>query len=186
MKRVPAVSEQIREALQEIENARAARQKEKPREIAAWLRQGPAALCQDLDLLMYVTRWDYDLKDPKFGAYAESRGVLNGCGLEGGKYRGLFLKPFKSKASYLKSKDFQFAEPFNGARVRFDEKRMEVGWGIVLIHRAKLQDCWDLFRGGGHGKPTAVSKARTTKRSPMAQAKPKRTRAAETRQRTLL
>ena len=51
----------------------------------------------------------------------------------------------KTKIDYLADPWFHFAQEFDGKRYRYTNEEMETGWKIVLLGRAKLQDCWELY-----------------------------------------
>lgn len=93
------------------------------REQTGFVRSHPKALCQDLPALLRVTEFDYDLTNEAFVAYFEARTgyVLNDP-----------LHP-----EYLPRAIALFANP----AVPVDS--FNPHWRIT---RAKLQDCWELFR----------------------------------------
>ena len=120
--------------------------KAKRRAIAKpWTRPGENALCQDTDLLILVSEYDYDLTDTHFQRYCEARGVLYVAGEPGSRRWEFFRHYTKSKTEYLKDPYFQFAQEHNGKRYRYTDDEMETGWRIVVIGRGKLQDCWELY-----------------------------------------
>mgnify|MGYP001576582002 CR=1 FL=1 len=110
-----------------------------------WVRPGDSALCQDTDLLLMVREYDYDLSEKAFQAYCSARGILHVAGEPASK-RWKYVADFrKTKSTYLTDLYFQFSEEVNGKRHRYTEKEMEAGWKIMLLGRAKIQDCWELF-----------------------------------------
>ncbi len=88
-----------------------------------------------------VSEFDYDLEASEFLEYCRNRGVLHVAGEPGSK-RWRFFRDFGiGKESFLEDSHFQFSE--SGEAYTADE--MKTQWEIVMIGRAKLQDCWELF-----------------------------------------
>lgn len=109
-----------------------------------WVRPGDCALCQEHELLTMVSEYDYDLSDKKFQVYCSERGILNVAG-ESGSRRWKYLADYrKTKSTYLADPYFQFSEEVDQERYRYTGEEMETGWKIMLLGRAKLQDCWEL------------------------------------------
>ena len=50
-----------------------------------WTRAPKSSLCQDLDLLIIVDQYDYDLGNVDFKKYCRARSVLHVAGEEGSK-----------------------------------------------------------------------------------------------------
>ena len=111
-----------------------------------WLRPVPQALLQDPDLLLLVTDHDYDITDPGFQEYCRSRGVFHVAGEEGSKRRAFFQNCALTKDDFLGDTFFHFAQPLNGKTYTYTSHEMQVAWDIVCLGRAKLQDCWELYR----------------------------------------
>jgi hypothetical protein len=110
-----------------------------------WVRPGDAALCQEADLLIMVSEYDYDLSDKTFQAYCSARGILHVAG-EPGSRRWTYLADYwKTQNSYLADSYFQLSEEVDGKRHRYTDEEMEIGWSILLLGRAALQDCWELY-----------------------------------------
>jgi hypothetical protein len=110
-----------------------------------WVRPGDSALCQEVDLLIMVSQYDYDLFDEAFQAYCSARGILHVAG-EPGSRRWKYLADFrKTKSAYLGDPYFQLSQEVDGKQHRFTDADMETGWKIMLLGRAKLQDCWELY-----------------------------------------
>ena len=110
-----------------------------------WTRPGENALCQDADLLILVTEYDYDLSDRDFQEYCQARGILHVAGEPGSRRREFFSDHGKLKSEYLKDPYFQFAQEFNGKRYQYTDREMVIGWEIISLGRAALQDCWELY-----------------------------------------
>jgi hypothetical protein len=159
---VPLIEDQIHQALKAQEEDRCRRleaqyarneatknKKVKRREIAKpWSRPGPQALCQDTDLLLLVSEYDYDLSRPDFQAYCRSRGILYMAGTPG-TTRWEYSEHYgTTKAEFLDNPYFQYAQEVNGQRHRFTQDDMETQWRITCLARAQLQDCWELFSQG--------------------------------------
>jgi hypothetical protein len=110
-----------------------------------WTRSGPYALCQEVDLLPMIDEYDYDLTDIAFLDYCRSRGVLHLAGAPSSRRWDYFADYSKSKNDYLADENFWFAQEFKGKRHRYTEKELNSSWEIVVLGRAKLQDCWELY-----------------------------------------
>jgi len=110
-----------------------------------WVRPGDSALCQEPDLLIMVSQYNYDLSDEGFQAYCSARGILHVAG-ELGSRRWKYLADFrKTKSAYLADPYFQLSQEVAGKQHRYTDADMETGWKIMLLGRAKLQDCWELY-----------------------------------------
>lgn len=110
-----------------------------------WARPGESALCQEIDLLIMVDEYDYDLSDKTFQGYCSARGILHVTGEPGSRKWKYMADYTQTKHDYLADPCFQFAQEFDGKRYRYTDGEMETGWKIILLGRAKLQDCWELF-----------------------------------------
>ena len=110
-----------------------------------WARPGESALCQENELLIMVDEYDYDLSDKTFQDYCSARGIALVTGKPGSRRWEYMADYTKTKHDYLTDPSFQFALEFNGKRYRYTNKEMETCWKIVLLGRAKLQDCWELY-----------------------------------------
>jgi len=111
-----------------------------------WKRPGPNALCKKNDLLILVKDYDYNLLDKDFQEYCFARGYLHIPGEIGSRRWEYFLKYNKSKSEYMNDHYFQFAQEVNDKCYKYTNKDMELWWKIIELGRAKLQDCWELFR----------------------------------------
>jgi len=110
-----------------------------------WARRGENTLCQDTDLLIMVDEYDYDLSSNEFQRYCSTRGVLHIAGDIGSKRWEFFSDYRKLKSEYLADSYFRFAEEMDGKRYKYTIEELETSWRIILLGRAKLQDCWELF-----------------------------------------
>lgn len=110
-----------------------------------WTRPGPSTLCQEIYLLGMVGEFDYDLSDSAFQDYCCDRGVLHVAG-EPGCRRWEYLSAHDgAKSRYLSDPYFQLAEEVDGKQYRFTDEELESGWMVILLARAKLQDCWEIY-----------------------------------------
>lgn len=120
--------------------------KEKRRKIAKpWRRVGESALCQEIDLLQLVTEFDFDLSEASFQSYCSARGVLTVAGEPGSRRWGFAADFSKGRDAYMSDPYFAHAIEVNGVRYKFSEQEMEFGWQLMLLARARLQDCWELY-----------------------------------------
>ena len=95
-----------------------------------YLRQGPQAICQDLDALLAVRETSFDLSDPDFVAYFVRRtGVrINENG------RGVTYK------TYSPCSPQEWADVCRDITQGKDQ--------VNRILRGKLEDCWELYQNG--------------------------------------
>jgi hypothetical protein len=115
------------------------------RNYRSWVRSHPNALCQDDAVLSTITEFDYDLSNKAFRSYLTHRGLIHVTGEPGSK-RETYLSDYRlTKGSYLSDAYFQFAKEVDGKRYRFTDREMEIGWEIILLSRARIQDCWEVW-----------------------------------------
>jgi hypothetical protein len=111
-----------------------------------WSRGSFPSLCQDSDLLLMVSEFDYKLEEPDFQAYCAERGVLHVAGTPGSKRWHFSRDHARSKEEYLAEPDSRFSNSvYAGGQREYSEADMEIGWKIIRVGRAKLQDCWELY-----------------------------------------
>jgi hypothetical protein len=156
---VPRVEEQMHQALIAQEEERCKKlesdhekseetrgKKVKRRAIARpWTRPAERSLCERADLLMLVTQYDYDLADESFLNHCEARGVLHVAGVPGSRRWEFFSDYGKLKSEYLADPYFQFAEKSSAKQYRYTDREMDSGWEIIVLGRATLQDCWQVY-----------------------------------------
>ncbi len=149
----PTIAEQVQKWLENreeercLERERATGKKLIRKPVAVPIvRVGPRALCQNVDHLMKVSEYDFDLSDSRFQAYCSARGTLHVAGEPGSTRWQWHADCSLSKDEYLANRYFQFAQEFAGTRQRYTPEDMEVQWKIILLGRATLQDCWELFQ----------------------------------------
>jgi hypothetical protein len=106
-------------------------------------RPTPVALCQDVDTLLGIRRYDFDLNDPAFREYADRRGVLYLAGTPGSPQWRFVADHDVTEADFLGEPSFHVSI---GAH-RYTDDDMATHWKIMRIAKAKLQDCWDIFTG---------------------------------------
>lgn len=108
-----------------------------------WTRRG-AGLCPP-EFLEFVTAFDYELEAPGFEEYCRRRGVAHVIG--DGQRRALMADHQRSRTAFMRAPYFRSAQRVDGKKpYRFTDAEMETHWRIVLLGRAALQDCWELFR----------------------------------------
>ena len=110
-----------------------------------WTRSGRDSLCQENELLILVSEYNYDLSNKNFQDYCKDRGILSVAGKSGSKRWDFFLNYKKLKGSFSIDPYFQYAEEVDGKKYRYSDWELEIQWKIILLGRAKLQDCWEIF-----------------------------------------
>lgn len=122
-------------------------------EQTGWKRPYPQMICQDISVLARITRYDFNLSDSGFRAYAQRRGVLHVAGKIGSP-RWRFIGDFsKGRADFMGDAYFNFAQEYpagSGVRRKFTREEMAFRWKLICIARGKMQDAWELYRDGGH------------------------------------
>lgn len=121
-----------------------------------------AALCQDVERLLACDHWDYDLTDVAFVATCVARGVLYRFGSPGGRAWRFIENVSLSVEDWLADEGVRFAQEHEGKRHRFSDEDLRAHWRCVLIQRARVQDCWEIYRaetaGEGEGFTTKDTK----------------------------
>ena len=133
-------------------------------------RKHPKMLLQDINELLKITKYDYDLTDKDFTLYAWARGCMEGAGIPD------FSDPdYQAHKEWMKETKIEETTPLNGDRGQWrrwvsehwrtfeefqasgdlsqalsgkfysDEDRRSY-WQCILIARAKLQDCWEIYQ----------------------------------------
>ena len=140
-----------------------------------WQRPHPKTLLQDIELLLRVERFDYNLKDPEFVRYAHRRGCMNGAGVPGEsdpdradyqlRMRQLAAtygteegKPFDGdigqyrkwvREPWRRLEEFLSSKDLrtteSGSAIPAEERRTL--WKYICIARGQLQDCWEVYQG---------------------------------------
>jgi hypothetical protein len=123
-------------------------------------------LLQDIDLLLKVMKYDYDLTNQDFVLYAKDRGCMNGAGIpelndpdyethmkkygtdektplnnDRGQWRRWVREHWRTFEEYKSSADLR--QDLSGKAIS-DEVR-KFYWKCILIAKAQLQDCWEVY-----------------------------------------
>lgn len=123
-----------------------------------WVRPGPYALCQDLEFLMLVKEYDYNLADESFQQYCASRGVLHVAGKVGSRTWLFFSEYRKTQEEFMADSTLDSAEDQGGKGNKYTAKGMESQWQIILLGRATLQDAWELYAVERNGPQPKLAK----------------------------
>ena len=94
-------------------------------------------------LLIMVSKYDYELSDKTFQNYCSARGILHVAGepeVDGGNIWQIIGKQKCQYPTLL-----QLSEEVDGKRHSYTDEEMETGWKIMLLGRAKFQDCRELY-----------------------------------------
>lgn len=149
----PTIAEQVYRGLVAREDERCLRveaetgvREERRRIRVPLVRIGPRALCQNIDYLQMVTKFDYDLNDVRFQEYCQRRAALQIAGHPGTRRWMYFADCRLAKADYLADPYWQEAEESHGKRHRFSPDEMDSGWTVIQVGRAAFQDCWELYQ----------------------------------------
>ena len=106
-------------------------------EQTGWTRPYCRTICQELDVVIRVTEYDFDLENAEFREYADRRGVLFKAGV--GKRFAFTKNHAATKAEFFR--EFRFSKK----GVRFSDDDMEFHWRIMLAAKGYMQDAWELF-----------------------------------------
>lgn len=111
-------------------------------EQTGWKRPGHRSemICQDMDTLLSVYEYDFDLNDRGFRAYFTARTGIDfyGCfkdRLQDWSFRDIFAHYF---AYYVANPD-RMCDEFNA------KENADIDVKIIKILRGRLQDCWELY-----------------------------------------
>ena len=110
-----------------------------------WQRGTHPQLCQETDLLLMVSEYDYDLENLRYQDYCRGRGVLHVAGVPDSERWLVFRDPQIGEEEFLENPYFRFSQ----VGKEYTPEQMKTQWEIVRIGRAKLQDCWELYTSGG-------------------------------------
>jgi hypothetical protein len=92
-----------------------------------------------------VSQYDYDLSDAGFQAYCSARGILHVAGEPESRRWKYYTEYQTNKDAFLADPYFQFSQEVDGKRIRYTDGEMETSWKVMLLGRAQLQDCWELY-----------------------------------------
>jgi hypothetical protein len=111
-----------------------------------WKRSYPVSLCQEYDLMLLVTDYDYDLSDEHFQKYCAERGVLQVAGEIGSRRWEYMLDYTKLKEDFFNDAYFQYAKvKEDGSAYKYSDEEMNIHWENLFISRVQLQDCWEIY-----------------------------------------
>jgi hypothetical protein len=170
------IEEQIHRYYIALEAEKAKAQHRKPRPVPVpWVRPHKDGLCVEPDFLRAVQEFDYDLEDESFQAFCQSRARLSFAGIKGGRCWQFFSDFQRGKDQYLAEPEFQFAQEWQGKHRRYSAAELEVGWKIIRLGRARLQDCWEIYLGRSAAeRPLRPAKKQPKKPPRSAAERPKR------------
>lgn len=103
------------------------------------------ALRQDIDKLMEVEGYVYNLDNDAFRDYCLQRGTLYVCGKPGGRYWEYFRDCSLKLDDFLSDRGVRFAQEHNGKRHEYTPEQLRSQWVCVRIGRGKLQDTWEIW-----------------------------------------
>jgi len=111
-----------------------------------WTRFPNEALCQETELLLTVSEFDYDLSDESFQEYCRIRGVLHIAGNPNSR-RWYYVKNHDIEENdFRKDRIIQYEKSIDGEEVERSKDAVDFDWKIISIGRAKIQDCWEINR----------------------------------------
>lgn len=141
------IEEQIHRHAQALadEKAKAANRKLRPIP-KPWTRLHPQGLCQDVEFLEMVREFDYHLEDERFQAYCRARGVIHVAGAKGSRLWQYMLEHWRTREEYSRELQCGPEDLEDGKRRQFTKVDLESYWAVLQLGRAKLQDCWELYR----------------------------------------
>lgn len=103
------------------------------KEMTGWSGALPVSICQDIEVLLRITEYDYDLKNRDFEKYCRSRFGFS---------RATDPKYFEQECNL----DITYDE-FASYWAKKGETNIALSWEIFNIERGKLQDCWEIYIG---------------------------------------
>lgn len=116
-------------------------------EQTGWVGALPVSICQDFDVLIRISEYDYDSENSEFIKYCEARGVLYKAGIPGSIRYSATMDLETTKNSFMAENDFQYFQEYNGARLKCTGPELENHWRCMLSAKGSLQDCWEMFVG---------------------------------------
>jgi hypothetical protein len=112
-------------------------------EQTGWKGALPVTICQDNNVLVRVSEYDFDLGNKAFLTYLNARGVAHRAGE---KERFAFTANHAAtKAEFFTI--FALAKPYEGKQYAYTASEMEWHWRIMLAAKGAMQDCWEIFTG---------------------------------------
>jgi hypothetical protein len=110
-----------------------------------WKRPYPQMICQDKDILMKITEYDFDLNDEAFREYLEKRGICSFKNFTPG------IMLLEQIIDFLMNwdEDRVMNDPslaYSQSGLQFDKAHREVSLRIWKIMKGKMQDCWEIYK----------------------------------------
>lgn len=125
-------------------------------EQTGWKRPAPCTILTNTSTLLKITDYDFDMSAAGFEEYAERRGVLSNAGIKGSGRWNVVMDHSWTKERFMSSDVMRdnreaVAKGWAGSggqplsvRIFTDEER-ELSWKVILIAKAHLQDCWEVW-----------------------------------------
>ncbi len=110
-------------------------------EQTGWAGTLPETICQETDILLAITEYDYDTEDPGFVQYCLDRGCWYRVHEEGSISYQFVHHCDWGESAYMKCKQTTI-EPYN---TLLHPEELKVMWQGVLAARGALQDCWEIY-----------------------------------------
>ena len=116
-------------------------------EQTGWRRPYPQMLCMRYETLCKITEYGYDLSDASFVDYARRRGCLNAAFKEESALHEYVREYRRTLEEFLADNriDITHAQLYKGKRHKYTREEILGSWKIVLVARANLQDCWEVW-----------------------------------------
>lgn len=115
---------------------------------------GEFEICQDFKKLCAIDEYSFDLSDPGFLSYAESRGVLHKAGA------GEYFSMVGDKSVTLEMFDAYLRKHDRPGRSWSFADDLMCRWDIFRAAKGSMQDCWEIYRA----LPRSVDKAVSSKK----------------------
>ena len=112
-----------------------------------WSRGIHPRLCQETELLLKVSDYDYDLGVPGFQDYCRTRGVLHIAGEVGSRRWTFCVNHGRCFDDFLPDAGNSTFESTDSDNEKAPSPEADTDWKIVKIARGKLQDCWEMYVG---------------------------------------
>jgi len=109
------------------------------REQTGWKRPFPKQICQERDVLLKITKFNYDINDKKFILYVRSRtGIVLDLAL---------LSEDRRRKEEEDRRNKGLEDYWENSKKLFDKDSVvEETW--MKITKSKIQDCWELYNEG--------------------------------------
>lgn len=105
------------------------------------MKMHPLHLEQNVDALLQITEYEYDLTDLDFVEYCRYRGASNYFGKAGSPGAEYVEDYSKTKDEYLNDERLDFS--ITG--YRYTPRERLLGWKTLCIRRGRLQDTWKIY-----------------------------------------